>query len=140
MLLKSPSYRLNHCRLQTSKPSSRSTCSSCSVLTAVLRIVWISGNTVCQLLKQSLPPFWESIVLSPWKGGIGDSYFLDNLHLILPPSSPPIPFTHKKKEEKRSCKGCVRDSTGCGSFTHQCFQQGAGTVVAVTLSAQPAVG
>lgn len=31
------------------------------------------------------PPFQESSVLAPWNGGIGDSYFLDNLHLLLPP-------------------------------------------------------
>lgn len=34
---------------------------------------------------ESLPPFQESSVLGPWNGGIGDSYFLDNLHLLLPP-------------------------------------------------------
>lgn len=71
--------------------------------------MWISGNVLCQLLKQLPPPFWESTVLSPWKGGMGgmgDSSFLDNLHFLFLPWPPPS--TLQKKNSTVAAVGGTR--------------------------------
>ena len=61
-----------------------------------------------------LPSFRESTVVRPGKGGMGDSYFLDNLHFLLPPWPSPTPLTHTKKKLQAGCgrgKGHFKEST-----------------------------
>lgn len=59
-------------------------CLCCSIVSylqqplsgSILSVPW---NVLCQLPKLLWPHFWKSNVLTPWKGGIGDSDLLDNL-------------------------------------------------------------